>query len=288
MARDTCAFQSRWNSSADRCTTADSTFFSRALTASSALSRLLVALTSALRSPGMAARWGACAPSSASIARASAIMDSARWRQSRRASSVGANTALRLLCRILNHSIVCGHLQTNPARGIKLNPRRKLTRFLSREEVRVLHRVLDRHARARPSRARQADIIRLLLLTGCRKSEIRTLRWQDVDGDTLNLADAKTGPRRVFLNAPARAILERQPRSESACVFPSPKNSERPLSRNLALWRSVRKEAGIEDVRLHDLRHTCASMTYNSLAIMNLFISRLIPKSYSHRIHSIS
>ena len=174
----------------------------------------------------------------------------------------GANKALRLLCRILNHAIVCGHLQTNPARGIKRNPRRKLTRFLSREEVRVLHRVLDRHARARPSRARQADIIRLLLLTGCRKSEIRTLRWQDVDGDTLNLADAKTGPRRVFLNAPARAILERQPRSESACVFPSPKNSERPLSRNLALWRSVRKEAGIEDVRLHDLRHTCATTSF--------------------------
>ena len=121
----------------------------------------------------------------------------------------GANTALRLLCRILNHAIVCGHLRTNPARGIKRNPGRKLTRFLSREEVRILHCVLDRHAGARPSRARQADIIRLLLLTGCRKSEIRTLRWQNVDGDTLNLTDAKTGPRRVFLNAPARAILER-------------------------------------------------------------------------------
>ena len=142
---------------------------------------------------------------------------------------------------------------------MKRNPRPKLTRFLSREEVHRLHRVLDRYGRARPSRAQQADVIRLLLLTGCRRGEILTLRWQDVDGDTLTLVDAKTGPRRVFLNAPARAILERQPRSESAYVFPSPLDPGRPLSSNLRLWYSVRREAGIEDVRLHDLRHTFAS-----------------------------
>ena len=92
-------------------------------------------------------------------------------------------------------------------------------------QIRRLHRELDRHAGDRISRAQQADIIRLLL-TGCRKSEIVTMRWQDVDADTLNLTDAKTGPRRVFLNAPARAILKRQPRTGSAYVFPSPWNPE--------------------------------------------------------------
>ena len=70
----------------------------------------------------------------------------------------GANRTLDLLRRILNHATACGHLQTNLARGIKRNPRPKLTRFLSREEVRRLHRVPDGHAGARPSRARQADI----------------------------------------------------------------------------------------------------------------------------------
>ena len=115
--------------------------------------------------------------------------------------------------------------------------------------------------RARPSRARQADVIRFLLLTGCRKSEIRTLRWQDVDGDALNLIDAKSGPRRVFLNAPVRAILERQPRSGSAYIFPSPRNPERPLYRNFSLWHTARKEAGIEDVRIHDLS---PSLTFGS------------------------
>ena len=94
----------------------------------------------------------------------------------------GANHALSVLRRILNYAVACGYLDTNPARGIKRNPRPKLTRFLSREEVRRLHRALDRCGGARPSRARQADIIRLLLLTGCRRGEILTLRWQDVDG----------------------------------------------------------------------------------------------------------
>ncbi len=170
-----------------------------------------------------------------------------------------ANRALNLLCRILNHAIVCGHIRTNPTHGIKWNRRPKLTRFLSRDEVGQLHRALDRLTGARPSRARQADAIRLLLLTGCRKSEILTLRWQNVDGNTLNLTDAKTGPRRVFLNSQARAVFERQPRSVSAYVFPASTDPRRPLSHHLPLWRSVRKEAGIEDVRLHDLRHTFAS-----------------------------
>ena len=82
---------------------------------------------------------------------------------------------------------------------MKRNPRPRLTRFLSREEIGRLHRVLDRHAGVR-----QADIIRLLLLTGCRKSEILTLRWQDVDGDTLNLGDAKTGS--FFLPGPVGSL----------------------------------------------------------------------------------
>ena len=65
--------------------------------------------------------------------------------------------------------------------------------------------------------------------------------------------------RRVFLNAPARAILERQPRSGSAFVFPSPFDPARPLSSHLPLWYLVRREAEIEDVRIHDLSHTYAS-----------------------------
>ena len=168
-----------------------------------------------------------------------------------------ANHALDLLTQIINFAIARGHLETNPARAVQRNPRRMPTRFLSREEVARLHRVLD--GQTRKSSQEQADIIRLLLLTGCRRSEILRLRWSEVDRDRLVLADGKTGPRIVPLNAPARRILERRPRGTSPFVFPSPRDPARPRSRNLAFWSRALREAGIEDVRLHDLRHTHAS-----------------------------
>ena len=172
----------------------------------------------------------------------------------------GANWTLDLLQQILNHAMARGHVRTNPARGIKRNPRPRMTRFLSRDEIRRLHEVLSRCVAERPSYRQQADIIRLLLLTGCRKGEIVNLQWKEVSGDVLDLTDSKTGPRRVFLNAEARGIIESQPRNGNDYVFPSSANGAKPLSPNLRLWHTARKRAGMEDVRLHDLRHTVASI----------------------------
>ena len=167
----------------------------------------------------------------------------------------GANSALKLLRQILNFAIACGHIDTNPARGVQPNRCTPRTRFLSHAELRRLHCALDEHsgkdARARP----ETDIIRLLLLTGCRKSEILWLRWCEVEGDALLLRDAKTGPRKVHLNVQARRIIKRQPRGMSAFVFPSWRHSDRPRSHYLRLWEVIRREAEIEDVRIHDLRH---------------------------------
>ena len=171
----------------------------------------------------------------------------------------GANHTLQLLRQILNFAIVCGHIGTNPARGIKMNRRAVLTRFLSRAEIQRLHRTLDERLRIGPGSRQQAEIIRLLLLTGCRRNEIISLRWSEVHGDTLALADSKTGPRTVPLNAQARRLIESQPRGQSPFVFPSQRDISRPRNRELPLWYSVRREADLEDVRLHDLRHTLAS-----------------------------
>ncbi|MYB76901.1 MAG: tyrosine-type recombinase/integrase [Chloroflexi bacterium] len=129
----------------------------------------------------------------------------------------------------------------------------------ARNAVARLHRTLDRLVGERPSRWAQADVIRLLLLTGCRKSEILTLRWSEVDGDMLRLAKAKTGPHTVWLSEAAQAVIARQSRTGSAFVFPSPRGPARPPSRNLGLWCRAQQKAGIEDVRLHDLQHTVAS-----------------------------
>ncbi len=168
-----------------------------------------------------------------------------------------ANHSLDVLRQIMNFAIARGHADANPTAGIQLNRRPELTRFLSREEIARLHRALDGQAGRR--NRQQADVIRLLLLTGCRRGEIVRLRWSEVQGDMLMLADSKTGPRKVPLNSQARRILEWQPRGESPFVFPSPRDPSRPRHPDLGLWYRVRKEAGIEDVRLHDLRHTVAS-----------------------------
>ena len=182
-----------------------------------------------------------------------------RWFEGYSATAPGgANSALLVLRQIMNHAVARGHIETNPTRGLKRNPRPKLTRFLSREEIGRLHEVLDRYEARWPSSKVQADIIRLLLMTGCRKSEVLNLRRREVEGDTLDLEDSKTGPRQVLLSPEARAIIEQQPRSGSAWVFPSPVNPARHRF-DLSLWKKVRKLAGIEDVRLHDLRHTFAS-----------------------------
>ena len=174
----------------------------------------------------------------------------------------GANSCLQVLRHILNHAVASGHIMSNPARSVKPNPRKKLTRFLSQEELTRLHGVLDRHEnleRTSSSQRMQIDVIRLLMLTGCRKSEVIRLKKQEVFGNTLRLSDSKTGPRTVFLNADAKAIIGRRMAGDSPFLFPSPFDPERPLCREPLLWHMIRKEAGIEDVRLHDLRHTYAS-----------------------------
>ena len=188
------------------------------------------------------------------------------WFERASARSPGnANKALALLRQIMNHAVDDSHADRNPARLTRSNPRPRLTRFLSAEEIVRLHEALDACVAERPDREMQAEILRLLLYTGCRKSEIKDLRWSEVCGDTLRLANAKAGPRTVFLSADARAVIERQRRArEGTFVFPSPVVPGKPLGNELSLWHRVRKRAGLADVRLHDLRHTYASQAVMS------------------------
>ncbi|MXY34689.1 MAG: tyrosine-type recombinase/integrase [Boseongicola sp. SB0664_bin_43] len=171
----------------------------------------------------------------------------------------GANKALTLLRQIMNHAVAGGLIATNPARRTRMNPRPRLTRFLSAEEIVRLHEALDKCVAERPACEGQADIIRLLLYTGCRMSEIKNLKWSEVKADTLRLADSKTGSRTVYLSADARAVIKRQRKGSGRFVFPSPVNPGRPRCNHLKLWNRVRERAGLSGVRLHDTRHTYAS-----------------------------
>ena len=99
------------------------------------------------------------------------------------------------------------------------------------------------------------------MLTGCRKSEILTLRWDDVDRTTgeLRLRDAKAGPRMVPLTSAVGAVLDGIPRIEgNPKVIVGQRRNDRPLNLD-HYWQSIRAQAGLDDVRIHDLRHSYAS-----------------------------
>ena len=99
------------------------------------------------------------------------------------------------------------------------------------------------------------------MLTGCRRNEILTLRWQDVDleHDELRLRDAKTGSRAVALSPMARKVLTALPRQPDNhwVIFGRGRGTR--LANLNASWLVVRAKAGLEDVRIHDLRHSFAA-----------------------------
>ena len=172
---------------------------------------------------------------------------------------VAADRSAPVLSVILRQAEVYGYRPkgSNPCAGIKRYRRRGRERFLTADEMRRLSRVLDRHRYSRPL---ETSIVRLLLLTGCRKSEILTLKWSEYREEKLHLSDSKTGPRTVWLSSTARRILDGLPMS-SPWVFPSlRRNCHLSKSTLDSFWWRVRAEAGIEDVRCHDLRHSFASV----------------------------
>ena len=185
--------------------------------------------------------------------------DVQRWFASLHATPVAADRSAPVLSVILRQAEVYGYRPegSNPCTGIKRYRRRNRERFLNNDEIRRLSRVLDKKVLKQPL---FTVIVRLLLLTGCRKSEILSLQWPDYREGKLYLRDSKTGPRTVWLSSPARRILDGLPRT-GRWVFPSPRGGHHRSTFTLdQFWRVVRTEAGISDVRCHDLRHTYASI----------------------------
>jgi len=185
--------------------------------------------------------------------------DVQRWFASLHATPAAADRSAPVLSVILRQAEVYGYRPEgpNPCTGIKRYRRRNRERFLNDDEIRRLSRVLDTRLAKQPL---LVSIVRLLLLTGCRKSEILTLKWSDYREGKLYLRDSKTGPRTVWLCTPGRRILDGLPRT-GCWMFPSPRG-ERCLSTDALklFWHDVRSDAGITDVRCHDLRHTYASV----------------------------
>ena len=145
----------------------------------------------------------------------------------------------------------------NPCLGIAKNPRNRIARFLDADELARLGRALDTREAEWPE---AVAAIRLLTLTGCRRSEVLNLRWRDIGADAINLRDSKTGPRAVPLGAAARAHVAALPHARDPDAHLFPRYAEaRGQSSLIACWRAVCADAKLGSLRLHDLRHTAAS-----------------------------
>ena len=149
----------------------------------------------------------------------------------------------------------------NPCRSVVKYPQRKRERFLTDEEFTRLGQVLDEVETEGGASTAAVAAIRLLMLTGCRKSEILTLRWEHValDAGELRLPETKTGARVISLPPMAVKLLAGLPRDpDSPWVIPGryPGTHLRELA---DAWKVIRTRAGLDDVRIHDLRHSFAS-----------------------------
>jgi integrase len=174
-----------------------------------------------------------------------------------------ANRTLGVLSKMMSVAEIWGlrDRHSNPCEDIQRYPEHKRERFLSLKEVKALGRALDA-AESDGSEGKYAcTAFRLLLLTGCRLSEIQRLRWEHVylDEGELRLPDSKTGAKTVHLGAAAIALLRSLPRVEKNPFVIAGKNSGWYLTDLQRPWRRIRSVAVLNEVRIHDLRHTFAS-----------------------------
>lgn len=173
-----------------------------------------------------------------------------------------ARRSLAALSACLSWAIDQEIIETNVVSRVKKLPQGRRQRFLSSAEAHRLLDVVETMERECRLADGFADVIRMLLLTGARRNEIAELEWSEVDLArgliVLPRLRSKTGERAITLSKHAKAILSARPRN-GRYVFPSSKDPSRPVIGVSRAWQRTRKEAGLPDVRIHDLRHSFAS-----------------------------
>ena len=202
-----------------------------------------------------------------------------------------ANMTLALLSNMMNRTEEWGYRPegSNPCKGMRYNRRRKIERFLSTAELARLGVVLERErACADEERSTVANAVLLLVLTGCRRSEVLSLQWGDVRGNRLRLRHGKTGPRTVWLGDEARAVIDAMPRRRgNPWVFWNARFGK-PFKMIDHYWHRIRDEAGLGHLRVHDLRHTFAShaaMNKETLPMIGRLLGHANPQSTARYAH---
>lgn len=174
---------------------------------------------------------------------------------------VQANRTISVLSKIFSMCERWGYRQSlsNPCTQIERYKETRRHRFLDHEELSRLWEVLDEMEVDQSISLYAVKAFKLLILTGCRLGEIRTLQWSFIKGNRVEFPNTKTGYKRVPFNKDAMFILGQVPKVEGNAYVICGSVEGQPIINLQKSWRRVRVRSGLADVRIHDLRHTFAS-----------------------------
>ncbi len=221
-----------------------------------------------------------------------ALADVDRIHHALRETPYLANRVLAVLSALFNLAEKWGVRPrgSNPCQHVERFKESRRERFLNNDELERLGQVLTAAEQAGREPPEAILALRLLIFTGCRKTEILALLWEDVDLEhhRLLLSDSKTGPRMVPLGAPAVELLAKAPRTHgNPFVIPGRREGGHFIGLP-KVWKRIRTAAGLEDVRLHDLRHSFASVGAGgglSLPILGKLLGHSQPVTTSRYAH---
>ncbi len=209
-----------------------------------------------------------------------------------RTSPTAANRVLSLLTTMLNLAERWGIRPdgSNPCKHIQRFKEQRRERFLSSEELARLGQALTKAEQDNIHSPFIIGLFRLLIFTGARLGEIRLLQWTDVDLEErrLNLPDSKTGKKVIHLNAPAVAVLDQLPRIEGNPFVCCGQRKKKGLVGIHRVWFDIRGTAKLPDVRLHDLRHSFASVAAGSgtsLYVIGSLLGHTLPSTTARYAH---
>lgn len=176
-----------------------------------------------------------------------------------RATPYRANRVVALLHKAFNLAVRWGWRPDNPVR-VERYREAKRRRVPTHIETAHLLCALDAMREENPW---FVGMIELLIFTGCRAREISDARWEWVRENALHLPDSKTGAKVVPLNEPARYALSRIPRIVGNPYIVAGKGRS-PILSYAKRWRALLAEAGIQDLRVHDLRRLYVSTSLSA------------------------
>lgn len=175
-----------------------------------------------------------------------------------------ANRILQTLSKMFNLAEAWGlrPAHSNPVTGIKRYKEQSRERFLTSDEIQNLFKILENLETSKQESIYFLNLIRLLILTGARLSEIKTAKWEwvDFENELLNLPDSKTGKKSIYISPTAMEVLKNTPVVKGNPYIIVGHVPKRCLHNEHKPWGRVCKLAKLEGVRIHDLRHTFASL----------------------------